>query len=195
MHTLVIGQPEQGKTMITKIIVRQAEAMGKQAVILDPLNDEWGKNSIIVNSVEEMIEYAKTEGNENKLLVIDESSISFDRYDPKQFWVAKISRHMGHSSIFIGQNMTDVPRGVRSQCTQVFVFASSRTDAKLLADEYDDDLLLTITKLPKFHFIRIYERSAKRGYINPSNMSIMMEGSESVPHSTKIKNQKIPKKT
>ncbi len=185
MHTLILGQPEMGKTTIAKIIVRQAEAMGKQAVILDPLGDHWGDNSVTVDSIEQMIEYAKTPGNENKLLVIDESAMTFDRYDPKQFWVAKVSRHMLHSSIFIGQNLTDVPRGVRTQCTQVFVFASSRSDARDLADEYDDDLLLTITKLPKFHFIRIHNRKAMRGFVDIQKMTINLHLSTSMPPSEK----------
>ncbi len=199
MHTLILGQPEMGKTTIAKIIVRQAEAMGKQAVILDPLGDHWGDNSVTVDSIEQMIEYAKTPGNENKLLVIDESAMTFDRYDPKQFWVAKVSRHMLHSSIFIGQNLTDVPRGVRTQCTQVFVFASSRSDARDLADEYDDDLLLTITKLPKFHFVRIHNRKAMRGFIDIKNMSINIEHQyshmESKQNSEERKNEIPAKKT
>jgi len=172
-----------GKTTLAKIIVRQAEARGKIAVVLDPLGDHWGENSIIVESIEQMIDYAKE--NENKLLVIDESAMTFDRYDPKQFWVAKVSRHMLHSSIFIGQNLTDVPRGVRTQCTQVFVFASSRTDAKNLSDEYDDDLLLTITKLPKFHFIRIHNRKAMRGFVDFPKMTINIHQSSSMPVSEK----------
>ncbi len=175
MHTLIIGQPEQGKSTLAKIIVRQAAQAGTGSVVLDPIGDDWGPSAIIVDSVEDMIEYAKAPENANKLLVIDESSISFDHYDKKQHWVAKIARHNGHSSIFIGQNVTDVPKGVRTMCTQLFVFASSRTDARELSDQFDDDMLLSVTKLPKLHFVRIVNRQATRGMIDIRTMQILMQ--------------------
>ena len=146
--------------------------------MLDPIGDDWGDNALIVDSVESMIDFAKQPENAGKILVIDESSISFDHYDRTQHWVAKIARHNNHSSIFIGQNMADVPRGVRTQCTQVFIFAASRPDARLLADEYDDDLILSATKLPNLHFIRILNRRASRGYIDIPTMRVLMDVSK-----------------
>lgn len=159
-------------------------------MILDPISTGWEKGSIMVASIEDLITIAKQKEHQNSLLVIDESALSFNRFDPTQFWVAKASRHNGHASIFIGQNLVDVPKGVRSQCTQIFIFSSSRSDAKDLADEYDNDVLLGITRLPKFHFYRVVSTGAIfSGKIDPVKKMIYQSeinhGLEIVPAKTK----------
>ncbi|MGH7249339.1 MAG: hypothetical protein ACREGC_00010 [Minisyncoccia bacterium] len=155
--------------------MRQAEIKGRKALILDPLSSVWGSQSHSVQTIEEMIKYAKE--NPNLLLVVDESALSFDRYDPTQFWVAKVSRHNGHSSIFIGQNLPDIPKGVRTQCTQIFIFGCSRTDGRQLADEFDDDRILMASKMPRLHFVRIFQGvPATMGKVNPQNMTISIAG-------------------
>lgn len=112
----------------------------------------------------------------SKLLVVDESALSLDRYDPSLNWLAKTSRHLGHSAIFIAHNLKDVAKGIRTQCTQIFIFASSRSDVRDLEDEFDDKRILGATKLKKFHFIRITSNDGiSFGKVDPNTLEITVE--------------------
>jgi hypothetical protein len=146
-------------------------------LILDPLNGKWG-NHRSVSSVEELIKLAKE--NNDHLLVVDEASISLNAYDREQHWLAKTSRHFGHAAVFIGQSLADVARGIRDQCSRIFIFGCSRTTAKILADEFDDDRILKATNLPKLHFCMIDlgaegKDRVKFGKVDYNSLKIFME--------------------
>lgn len=91
----------------------------------------------------------------NRLLVVDESALSLDRYNNEELWLAKVARHHGHSSIFIGQDYVDVPKGIRTQCTQIFVFACDKREAFDLANKYDNPTIAEASKQQTGEFIRI----------------------------------------
>lgn len=152
MHTQIIGRTMTGKTTLAEILARQSN---RPVLVVDPVGnpDKWGKHAQIFDSVDALLIAAKKQTN--CLLIVDESALSFDRYDPSQLWIAKTSRHNGHSAVFIGQNMVDTPKGIRTQCQQFFIFASSRTDAKFLADEFACDALLEVPFLEVGEFYRI----------------------------------------
>jgi|ERR1700761_5686445 len=176
MHTLIIGQTMRGKTTLARAIVRQLPKKRK-ALILDPLNGKWDNHKLHDN-VEDLIKNAK-ESNDC-LLVVDEASISLNAYDRSQHWLAKTSRHFGHAAIFIGQSYTDVARGIRDQCSRIFIFGCSRTTARILADEFDDDRILRATTLPKLHFCMIDmgaegKARVKFGKVDYDSLKIFME--------------------
>jgi hypothetical protein len=146
--------------------------MGRGAIVLDPLSSGWG-NAKIVNNTQELLDASKNE--ENKLLVVDESALSLDRYNSDELWLAKTARHHGHSSIFIGQEWIDVPKGIRSQCRQVFVFACMRDESKELANRYNSDLLLDAHNQRIGEFIRvIVNQEATRGRVDFKMGKIML---------------------
>jgi ABC-type sugar transport system ATPase subunit len=132
--------------------------------VLDPLHSKgWGNTAKFFGTVEELIDAAKK--SNDHLLVIDEAVVSLNRYDASQNWLATSSRHFGHASIFIGHNLTTVAFPIRTQCTQIFVFGCSRSDARDLADEFDDDRIMLATRMPTFHFVRIQNHVADEGRV------------------------------
>lgn len=139
---------------------------------MDPFSDHWGNKARIFDDVYALLDAAKN--CEGCLLVVDESCLSLDRHDPSQFWLAKASRHNHHSSFFIGQNYVDIPKGMRTNCTQVIIFRSTRTDAKALANEFDDDRLLQITHLEDGQFFRVVKGKVSRGYVDFSKQKIFL---------------------
>lgn len=128
--------------------------------------------------MEELIKNAK-ECNDH-LLVVDEASISLNAYDREQHWLAKTSRHYGHAAIFIGQSMADVARGIRDQCSRIFIFGCSRSTARVLEDEFDDPRILRATNLPKLNFCMIDlgaegKDRVRFGKVNYESLKIFME--------------------
>jgi len=124
--------------------------------------------------VEELLHEAKT--HPNRLLVVDESAVSLDKFDSEQLWLAKAARHNGHSSVFIGQDYVDVPKGIRSQCSQIFVFGCARDEAKELANKFDDKRLLDSSKQKVGEFYRILvNKGVQKGKLNFDTMEIMLE--------------------
>jgi ABC-type sugar transport system ATPase subunit len=113
----------------------------------------------------------KAKEQTGKILVVDESAMALDRYDTSQSWLSKTSRHLGHNAIFIGQRLKDVSLDIRSQCDQVFIFRCSRTDAKIVDDEYDDQNLLKCTHLKKFCFAWITPEATCFGRVDPNSLT------------------------
>jgi ABC-type uncharacterized transport system ATPase component len=123
-----------------------------------------------VTSIENLITEAVK--SQSKILVVDESTMALDKWNVAEQWITKTSRHAGHSAILIAHMVTDVARGIRDQCTQIFVLGCSRTDAKILYDIYDEKDILQATKLPQLHFIRIYEGRVSFGRVDPATKHI-----------------------
>lgn len=196
-HTLILGRTETGKTTLGKAIVRQAEARGLQAIVLDPMKSKgWGKKTELVSTSEKLLERAMQ--TKSKLLVVDESSLSLNKFDRTLSWLSKTSRHLGHSAIFIAHNLHDVAKGIRTQCTQIFIFASSRSDVRDLDDEFDAPEILKATKLEQFHFFRIVSNNQiQKGRVYPVTFDIVMLDSptpnEDRPE--KISDKKLDKPT
>jgi hypothetical protein len=107
------------------------------------------------------------------LLVVDESTMTLDKFDSSQQWLTKTSRHAGHSALIIAHSITDIAPGLRSQCTQVFILGCTRPDAQFLANVYDDDDILKCTKLETFHFGRIYKNRVTFGKVDPETKRIV----------------------
>lgn len=127
--------------------------------------------------------------------MVDESALSLDRYDTSQAWLAKTSRHLGHNSIFIGQRLKDVALDIRSQCDEIFIFRCSRTDAKIIDDEYDEPLLLLCTRLKKFYFAWISPEGIKWGKVDPNTLQTsVVKSSEAVDNAANIMEEQADKK-
>lgn len=171
MHTLILGRTESGKTTLAKAIVQQTERMGVTAIVLDPLATHWGEQSKLVRSIDDLIKEAVN--SQRKLLVVDESTMSLDKFDSSQQWLTKTSRHAGHSALIIAHSITDIAPGLRSQCTQVFILGCTRPDAQFLANVYDDDNIMKCTKLETFHFGRIYKNRVSFGKVDRETMKIL----------------------
>lgn len=138
----------------------------------------WGEQSKLVHSIDDLI----VEGikSQSKLLVVDETYMSLDKFDKSQAWITKTSRHGGHSALLVGHNITDISTSIRNQCTQIFVLGCARSDARILADLYDDDDILKCTKLEKFCFGRIFKNKVSFGKVDPNTFETIAIDIDSV---------------
>lgn len=138
----------------------------------------WPKNTVRFKNVDDLIKYAME--IHNCFIVIDEAYVELDRYDKNQEWLGKSSRHFGHACLFIGHNLVDITKGIRQQCTQIFIMGCSLSDAKDLANTFDDQRILKATKLPTGHFVRVLshepgEGRVTFGHVDQKNMKIVVD--------------------
>lgn len=77
----------------------------------------------------------------NCALFIDESGAAIGRYAGPMHALATQSRHMGHKAHFFVQRGSLLDKTVRDQCSILFLFRVSKSDAKTFADEFGWDEL------------------------------------------------------
>jgi len=150
---MIIGTTESGKTYLSKLMVQQFKQRGYACAVLDPFNDpEWGADFITADG-EEFLKYVKR--SRNHFLFVDESGTTIGRYNSEMDWLATTSRHLGHSSFFIGHRATQVSTIIRSNSHRAFVFATDLDSAKLLAVEWREPQLVTLANLGKGEFFMV----------------------------------------
>jgi hypothetical protein len=151
MHVLNVGMTESGKSTLGKILARQLHAQGKRVVILDPLYDPDWQCSDRFPDVESFAAYLRA--NRSCFGFVDECGAVFDDgNDSTHSWLATRSRHYGHSLHFMAQRAIQLPKTMRDQCARVFLFTSSASDGKILAEEWNKPILQTCNTLPKLEF-------------------------------------------
>jgi DNA helicase HerA-like ATPase len=165
MHFLVNGESGTGKTTWAKNRVLEASAKGKDSLILDPFLDDWGQDAPITQGKGKILVTADREQfikwfweYETCLCIVDESAVSAPRNDAAMTETAILGRHMGHLCVFLCQRVQQVHPTIRGQCSHLVVFGCSARDAKLLAEEYDNEGLLTASSLPPGTFYYLHRR-------------------------------------
>jgi hypothetical protein len=157
---MIIGTTESGKTFLSKLIVEGCKQKGFKCAVLDPFCDpEWNADYITANG-EEFLTYVKR--SRNHFLFVDESGTTIGRYNSEMDWLATTSRHLGHSSFFIGHRATQVSTIIRSNSHRAFVFATDLDSAKLLAVEWREPRLVALANLGKGEFFMV-ERFVPEG--------------------------------
>lgn len=124
----------------------------RNCIVLDPMADTgWPKhNCHRAKTMQELLYVAhrNTECN----IVIDEAAQEVGTHPPPEIlWLATQSRHLGHSVYFISQRGQSISKTVRDQCTHLFLFACSLSDAKIFADE-KGEILSNAHMLPRGSF-------------------------------------------
>ncbi len=139
--------------------------------VLDPIGDVWPDKVILYSEIDKYIN--DLQSSENVFGFVDESGYMLDRYEPQHAWLATTSRHQGHSITFIGQRFTQLSPIIRTNCSQCFMFAQPRADIEAIAEEYNDDTIITAPKLKQFEFLRLARfDSPYRGTVNPRTMKL-----------------------
>lgn len=150
----MIGKTNTGKTLLSKHIARGLKSEGYGILVLDGMGDkEWLEVADFYTT--DAAEFRMiAERSSNCFLFIDEAGMFCKLHDEENYWFATQARHWGHSSFFISQRGVQIAPTVRYQCTRLFLFSCSKTDAKVLADEFGEDELLNATRLEKLEFYR-----------------------------------------
>ncbi len=163
MHAAIYGIGGSGKSTLGFTLASQCVANDWGVLILDPNDDDgWpvGANVRKVRDAEALMVLAKR--SQRCALFIDEAGESLGRGAKAQGvqWLTTRSRHWGHRVYVMAQRAQQVELTIRNQCSEAFVFRQSPYDARMLADQYADQLLLSAPALERGTFIHV--RSCER---------------------------------
>lgn len=154
MHTLIVGRTKTGKTWLSKIIAQKLQAEGYKVLVLDGMHDPgWREVSdFYTTDLHEFLEVAYK--SRSCFLFIDEAGNFCGLHDTDSYWLSTQARHWGHSTFFITQRATQIAPTVRYQCDRLCLFRCAKTDSKVLADEFNEPILVTANTLKKLEFFR-----------------------------------------
>ena len=172
MHTLIIGMTESGKTTLGKKMVAHYRARGVASAVLDPLSDPGWQADYVTKNRQEFLTTVKQ--SRSLAVFVDEAGESVGQYEYEMHWLATRGRHYGHACHFLAQRAQQIAKTVRDQCSVAYIFACSRSDAKMLADEYNDEVLAQCNRLKKGEFFRVGRfDEAKKYRIDFSTMTVI----------------------
>ena len=104
-------------------------------IVLDPLRDPGWKADFITSDPATFLDIFWK--SRCCAAFIDEAGETVGRFDDAMHTTATRGRHLGHNVHFIAQRAQMISPNVRSNCTKLALFSVSRTDAKLLAQEWN----------------------------------------------------------
>jgi hypothetical protein len=155
---------ESGKTSLAKKLAAQYSANGIRVLVFDPMNDpEWVCDFQSWDFSEFMDEYW---ASRKCAVFFDEAGEAANENDKVLISTATKGRHWGHSNHYISQRGAMVPKTLRDQCSNLFIFAQSMDDAKTYAREYNSPNLTKVSTFQAgeyFHTTRF--TNEKRGNI------------------------------
>lgn len=152
MHKLILGITGSGKTHLCKTLAKKYKEAGYGVLVLDPMVDPDWTCDFKTKNKDEFLHVVKT--NKNCKLFIDESGQEIGRYNQEMFFLATQARHWGHISHFISQRAQSVNKTVRDQCSELYAFRQSKTDADILAGDFAQEKLKDLCKLKKYEFLK-----------------------------------------
>jgi hypothetical protein len=153
-HNLLIGMTGCGKSSLIKYeIIPRFRKAGIKSAVLDPLGDPTFKADYQTKDSNEFLRFAFQQ--KGYILIVDESGQAIGKYNEPMIALATTVRHKGNFSFFACHSVTTLPPVIRSQCSNVFLFQCSRTNFKMVADEWDQPDLMKLGKLGvgEFYFV------------------------------------------
>lgn len=176
MHTLIVGRSQSGKSALAKTLGSQLRADGHFVVAYNPTGekgytrrDEFGcaGADIEFDDPDRFEEYlskkAESNSSEPIFVIVDEAHEMFPTHGRERNWIATKGRHFGFNIIAITQRGAQVSPTLRSQCTRIYLFPCSLTDARFMADEYGNKKLSRANELPALHYYRIDKSGLAKG--------------------------------
>ena len=154
-HCLIVGMTGAGKTTWARKKAHSLQRAGRTCIILDPFKrSTWVAvpEHAYVTDDEELFLKAIWENRECAIF-IDESGDMVGKYNDLINSVATKSRNFGHKCYFIMQRQKQISTTIRTQCSEIVVFKSSRNDTKDLADEFVADGLNQACELEMGEFL------------------------------------------
>jgi len=141
---------ESGKTTLAKTLAARYEAAGVRCAVLDPLADPGWQVSYQTGDQGEFLRTVKR--SRSLAVYVDEAGEAVGQYDTEMHWLATRGRHYGHACHFISQRVQQIAKTVRDQTARMYMFASSRSDSKLLSDEWNEPAIAESHRLARGEF-------------------------------------------
>lgn len=113
----------------------------------------------------EIIRRFNLDKNKRRFLIIDEAHEFFSRKQCQYLWIGSRGRHYGLNIIGITQRGASIHPTFRSQCSVLYLFQCSLTDAKFLSDEYGNPALLDAPRLERGKFYKIDHNGLTTGKV------------------------------
>lgn len=161
-HSAIIGMTQSGKTTLAKKLASQFSSAGKRILVFDPLGDPDWLCDFKTHDVDEFL--AEYWSSRQCMVFIDEAGELSQTHANEILKTATRGRHWGHMNFYLSQRGAMLPRTLRDQCTNLFMFAQSAEDSKLYSIEYNSPELREANTLKQgeyFHATRFTQ--ATRG--------------------------------
>ena len=142
---------ESGKTTLAKSMARNLQARGWYVVVLDPIKDPGWQADYIAADVNDLLYILKQ--SRSCFVFVDEAGQVCGHHDTDNLWLATQSRHWGHSVFFISQRGSQLSKTIREQCSFLYLFACSKTDSAVLANEWNREKLLEANTLKRGEYL------------------------------------------
>lgn len=157
MHTLTLGITRSGKSTLAKQRCNAYRRQGIHALVLDPHGTKWPgvEDRYVFQDPLKFLEIAKKA--QRCALFVDEAgeSIGKGKHAREMQWVTTGSAKYGHVAHLICQSAVQLDTTIRGQCGRLFTFKQSERNAKLLADDFAEPLIMEATTLERFHFLDV----------------------------------------
>jgi len=164
MHTLILGITRSGKSSLAKELAGEFKRMGRRVAVLDPIGSNW-RADYRTDDPDDFYIYAVF--HDSHTLFIDEGGDFFANHAPKLIWLATKGRHPGHVTFYIANRYTLIPKTVRTNCENLYLFASHPDDIDELAKDFRCPELPELAgTLRKLEFLKVEQfEKPRRGRI------------------------------
>lgn len=149
MHRLIVGRTRSGKSALAKQLGSQLRIQGHEIFAFNPTGepgytrkDEYGCIAADWETPDPVAFHdacvARLAENAGRFfIIVDEAHEFFARSGAGDFlWVGTRGRHYGINIIAISQRGAAINPTFRGQCSTLYCFQCSLTDARFLSDEY-----------------------------------------------------------
>ena len=152
-HSMILGMTESGKTTLAKQLATGYMAAGVVVLLLDPLNDPEFPADYRTTDPTEFLDTFWA--SRSCAVFIDEAGDSVGKFDTLMQKTATRGRHWGHNVHYITQRGTQLSKTVRDQCSNLFLFTTSLSDAKVHADEWNQQEIKAANSLKQGDYYHV----------------------------------------
>ena len=150
-HMVIAGRTLSGKTSFAKELVPIYKSRGIHSLVFDPLLDPAWNADFITDNQEEFMKVVWD--NRGCAVFVDEAAESSGQHDKEFFKLATKGRHYGHRTHFLIQRYKSLKNMIRANLSEIVLFNVTKSDAKLIYEDFDYDEILKAHELKKGHYI------------------------------------------
>jgi len=170
MHVIILGRTLSGKSALVKQIGSDLREQGHEVVAFNPvggkgftIRDEFGCAAAEYETADadefmnEVLSRLEKNPKKKRFLIVDEAHEFFGKADSEhRNWIGTRGRHYGLTVIALTQKATILNTTFRGQADTIYIFRSSLTDARFVADEFGNaELQKAAVDLPRGHYIKL----------------------------------------